>query len=58
MNICAGQTKNGKDFLIVKKTLGDLLQVVAEIMSGDPLEDRGGIKFNFGKPIELDELLE
>lgn len=43
MNICARQTKWGRDFLIVRKTLGDLLQVVAEIMSGDPIEDRAGI---------------
>lgn len=57
LNICVGKS-GGRDFLIVRKNFGEVLQAVGEIMTGEPITDRGGIQYNFGKPIELEELLE
>ena len=57
LNICVGQS-DGRDFMVSKKSFGELLEVVAEIMTGDPISDRSGIMFNFGKPIELEIFLE
>ena len=57
LNICIGQS-DGRDFMVAKKSFGELLEVVAEIMTGDPISDRSGIMFNFGKPIELETFLE
>ena len=57
LNICIGQS-DGRDFMVAKKSFGELLEVIAEIMTGDPISDRSGIMFNFGKPIELETFLE
>ena len=58
MNVSDGNRRESCEFMVVRKTVGELFQVLAAIMTGDPVTDRGNTRFDFGKPIEIESLLE